>query len=61
MKDGVVGTFSAEGGNGEFKYSFATSAVYGIDNDKFVIEDNKLIVKDTLLAPGSYSIYLIGR
>ena len=34
------------------------SDVYGIDNDKFTIDGNKLIVKNSLLAPGSYSIYV---
>ncbi len=59
MMGGVIGTLSAEGGDGEnYKYSFAVSKNYGIDNDRFTIEGNKIIVKDSTLAPGSYSIFV---
>jgi len=58
MAGGTVGTFSAEGGDGNYSYVFAASAVYGKDNSKFVIEGNKLVVKEGLLSPGSYSVYV---
>ncbi|MBR4993677.1 MAG: hypothetical protein IKY04_05450, partial [Lachnospiraceae bacterium] len=58
MPGGTVAFFSAQGGNGEYKYNFASSKTYGKDNSRFVIEGNKLIVKDRLLAPGTYYVYV---
>jgi hypothetical protein len=58
-KDGVIGTFSAEGGDGEnYVYAFAFSSQYGPDNSKFRIEGDKLIVDAKVLAPGEYRIYV---
>lgn len=58
MTGGTVAFFSAQGGNGQYKYSFAASKLYGKDNKKFAIEGNKLVVKDKLLSPGTYSVYV---
>lgn len=58
MEGGTVGTFSAQGGDGTYKYTFAPSNTYGVDNSKFQIIDNKLVVKNELLAPGSYSVFV---
>lgn len=58
MEGGVVGTLSAEGGNGKFSYTLAVSSAYGANNDRFVIEGDKVIVKEGLLSPGSYNIYV---
>ena len=58
MEGGVVGTLSAEGGTGKFSYAFAVSSAYGPDNGRFVIDGNKIVVKDGLLAPGSYNVYV---
>lgn len=59
MAGGTVGTLSAKGGNDKnYYYTFAASEVYGVDNDKFVIEGDKVKVKSGMLAPGSYSFYV---
>lgn len=58
MEGGTVGILSAEGGTGEFKYALAVSSAYGADNDRFTISGDKIIVKDGLLSPGSYNIYV---
>ena len=58
-KGGVIGTFSAEGGDGEnYDYALAFSSQYGPDNSKFRIEGEKLIVDAKTLAPGEYRIYV---
>lgn len=59
MQNGVIGTFSAEGGNGtDYSYSLLYSAQKGVDNSKFEISGNRLIVKEKLLAPGEYRIFV---
>ncbi len=59
MANGVAGTFSAMGGDGvNYRYSFAPSKLYGADNNKFTINGDKLIVKNNLLAPGTYNIFV---
>ena len=58
-KDGVIGMFTAEGGDGaNYNYSLAFSKQYGPDNSKFRIEGDKLIVNTKTLAPGEYRIYV---
>ncbi len=58
-KGGVIGTFSAEGGDGEnYDYAFAFSSQYGPDNSKFRIEGDKLVVDAKVLAPGEYRVYV---
>ncbi|MBO7352808.1 MAG: hypothetical protein J6U61_00970, partial [Lachnospiraceae bacterium] len=58
-KNGVIGTFSAEGGDGEnYEYNLAFNNQYGADNSKFRIEGDKLIVDTKALAPGEYGIYV---
>ncbi|MCR5769396.1 MAG: DUF4832 domain-containing protein [Lachnospiraceae bacterium] len=58
-KGGVIGTFSAEGGDGvNYEYSFMFSNQYGPDNSKFRIDGNQLIVDTKSLAPGEYRIYV---
>ena len=58
-KGGVIGTFSAEGGDGvNYDYSFMFSNQYGPDNSKFRIDGNQLIVDTKSLAPGEYRIYV---
>lgn len=58
MAGGTVGTFSAKGGNGTYSYMFAPSNIYGKDNDRFDIVGDKLVVKEGLLAPGNYTIFV---
>ena len=58
MEGGTVGTLSAAGGTGEFSYALAVSTAYGADNHRFTISGDKVIVKDGLLPPGSYNIYV---
>lgn len=58
MAGGTVGTFSAKGGDGNYSYMFAPSSVYGTDNARFTISGNKLVVKEGLLAPGNYTVYV---
>ena len=58
-KGGVIGTFSAEGGDGvNYEYAFAFSSQYGPDNSKFRIDSDRLIVDTKTLAPGEYRIYV---
>ena len=57
MQDGVIGSFSAKGGDGkDYKYSFVTSAKNGPDNKAFIIDGDKLITNKKLLSPGDYKI-----
>ena len=58
MPGGTVGFFDATGGNGQYRYSFAASVLYGKDNGRFIIDGNRLIVKDRLLSPGTYNLYV---
>lgn len=59
LQGGEIASFTANGGDGKnYSYSFAYNSKYGKDNDKFSINGDKLIVKDKMLAPGLYNIYV---
>lgn len=57
MQDGVIATFSANGGDGvDYKYNFITSEKNGWANSYFKLEGNNLITNRKLLEPGQYKV-----
>lgn len=55
----VIATLSVEGGTAPITYAFKTNPTVGADNDKFVIEDNKIKVgADALTEAKTYMLYV---
>ena len=55
----VIATLSVEGGTAPVTYAFKTNPTVGADNDKFVIEDNKIKVgADALTEAKTYMLYV---
>lgn len=55
----VIATLSVEGGTALITYVFKTHPTVGADNDKFVIEENKIKVgADALTEAKTYMLYV---